>query len=73
MEPLLAAYSMDNPGFSFKDPTGKLSFLQWIVGFVDDNSLNITVRQGQTIQEALKETEDSLSSLKNFYKLQEGI
>ena len=62
MEPLLEVYSMENPGFSFTDPTGMLSFLQWIVVFVDDNSLNITFRQWQAIQEALKVAQDALSS-----------
>ena len=53
MEPLLEAYAKDNPGFSFTDPTDILSFLKWIVEFVDDNSLNITFREGQMAQEAL--------------------
>ena len=72
MEPLLQAYAQDNPGFSFTDPTSTLSFLQWIVGFVDDNSLNITFRDDQTIKEALKIAQAALSSWKQLLQLTGG-
>ena len=72
MEPLLAAYSKDNPGFSFTGPIGMLCFLQWIVGFVDDNSLNITFREGQTVKEALQQAQSALSSWKTLLQLTGG-
>ena len=72
MEPLLEAYSKDNPGFSFTDPTGMLCFLQWIVGFVDDNSLNITFREGQTVQEALQQAQTALFSWKKLLQITGG-
>ena len=72
MEPLLQSYTVDNPGFSFTDPTGILSFIQWIVGFVDDNSLNITFREGQTITETLKVDQTALSCWKKLLQLTGG-
>ena len=49
-----------------------LSFLQWIVGFVDDRSFNITFKQRQTIQHALKEAYTSLSSWEKLPQITGG-
>ena len=66
MEPLLAAYSNDNPGFSFEDPAQAIIFLQCVVGYIDDNSLILTFRDGQSTQEALAEAQKALTSWKNY-------
>ena len=55
MEPLIIAYAKDSRGFSFKDPGHLLHFLQWVVGYVDDNSLILTFRDGEPIEEVLQE------------------
>lgn len=60
---------MDNPGFPFTDPTEVLSFLQWIVGFIDDNSLNITFGNGQNTQQAFKVAHDALISWRKNLEL----
>ena len=44
MEPILVAYSKMSGGLCFEDPTQVLKFIQWIVGYVDDNSLILTFR-----------------------------
>ena len=62
MEPLLAAYSKNNPGFSFEDPAQAIRFLQWVVGYVDDNSLILTFREEQSTQEALEAAQKALTS-----------
>ena len=49
-----------------------LCFLQWIVGFVDDNSLNIKFREGQTVQEALQQAQTALSSWKRLLQITGG-
>ena len=69
MEPLLAAYSKNNPGFSFEDPAQAIRFLQWVVGYVDDNSLILTFRDEQSTQEALAEAQKALASWKKFLQL----
>ena len=60
MEPLLEAYSKDNPGFLFMDQTQVHKFLQWIMGYVDDNSLIITFTDKQSTQEALWKAQQAL-------------
>mmetsp|Transcript_636 Transcript_636/g.588 ORF Transcript_636/g.588 Transcript_636/m.588 type:complete len:111 (-) Transcript_636:724-1056(-) len=41
MESLLLAYTKLNSGFSFEDPTQVLQCVQWIVGYVDDHSVEM--------------------------------
>ena len=55
MEPLLIAFSKDNKGFYFEDPSQIIKFLQWVVGYVDDNSLILIFRDGQSTEGALAE------------------
>ena len=62
MEPLLEAYAKDNPGFSFQDPTQAHKFIQWIMGYVDDNSINISFKDGQSPQEVLLMVQQALTS-----------
>ena len=72
MEPLLEAYTKDNPGFSFQDPTQVHKFIQWIVGYVDDNSINITFKDGQSPQEALHMAQQALTSWRKLLQLTGG-
>ena len=72
MEPLLLAYTKLNAGFSFEDPTQLLQFVQWIVGYVDDNSLILTFRDGQSSQEAMLEAQAALTSWKNLLQITGG-
>ena len=53
---------MDNPGFSYTDPTYFDQFIKWIVGYIDNNSLIITFREGESLQEALLKTPRALTS-----------
>ena len=39
MEPLLAALKQFSPGFQFTDVSNLVSFLQHIVGYIDDNTI----------------------------------
>ena len=39
MEPLLDALTQFSPGFQFTDVTTSISFLQHIVGYIDDNTI----------------------------------
>ena len=39
MEPLLDALTQFSPGFQFTDVTNLISFLQHIVGYIDDNTI----------------------------------
>ena len=66
MEPLLQAYFEENQCFSFEDPAQLIKFLQWMVGYVDDNSLILTSRNGQTTQRALAEAQKALTSRKKL-------
>ena len=73
MEPLIKAYANHNKGFSFKDPADLVNFLQWVVGYVDDNSLILTFREGQNIPEVLLEAQKALSSWQKLLQLTEGV
>ena len=55
MKLLLAAYSKDNGGFSFEDLAQVIKFLQWVIGYVDDNFVVSTFRYVQSTREALAE------------------
>ena len=69
MEPLLIAYSRENPGFSFKDPTHTIKFSQWVVGYVDDDSLIITFRDCRKTEEALFEAQQALISWEKLLQI----
>ena len=56
------AYAKNNRGFSFSDPAHLLHFLQWVVGYVNDNSLILTFGDGRSIQEVLQEAKKALAS-----------
>ena len=62
MELLIQAYAVDNQGFSFTDQAHLLHFLLWVVGYVDDNSLILTFRNGKSTTEVLQEAQNALSS-----------
>ena len=72
MEPLMQAFAADNRGFSFSDPAQLLHFLQWVVGYVDNNSLILSFRDGQPIAEVLKEAQKALSSWQKLLQLTGG-
>ena len=72
MEPLIAAYAKNNKGFSFSDSAHLVHFLQWVVGYVDDNSLILTFRDGQNIEEVLSEAKKALSSWQKLLQLTGG-
>ena len=73
MEPLIIAYAKDSRGFSFKDPGHLLHFLQWVVGYVDDNSLILTFRDGEPIEEVLQEAQTALASWQKLLQITGGI
>ena len=62
MEPLLKAYEADNKGFSFEDPAQVIHFIQWVVGYVDDDPFILTFRYNQTTEDALLEAQRALTS-----------
>ena len=72
MEPLIIAYAKDSRGFSFKDPGHLLHFLQWVVGYVDDNSLILTFRDGEPIEEVLQEAQTALASWQKLLQITGG-
>ena len=72
MEPLIQAYAKDNMGFSFQDPARLISFLQWVVGYVDDNSLILSFREGENITEVLKKAHRALSSWQKLLQITGG-
>ena len=72
MEPLIQAYAKDNRGFSFQDSAHLISFLQWVVGYVDDNSLILTFRDGESITEVLRAAHQALSSWQKLLQITGG-
>ena len=72
MEPLLQAYAANNPGFSFEDPAQAIHFIQWVIGYVDDNSLILTFRGNQTTAEALSAAQAALTSWRKLLQITGG-
>ena len=72
MEPLLLVYSKENKGFSFQDPIEVFNSIQWIVGYVDDNSLLLIFIYDQYIQQALIETHEALTTLEKLLQINGG-
>ena len=46
-------YAKDSLGFSFEDAAQLIHFPEWLVGYVDDNSLILTFREGQTFEKGI--------------------
>ena len=58
--PIIKAYSKMDQRFSFEDPIQVYKFLQWIVGYVQDNYLILTFRYAQSHEDAMLEAQDTL-------------
>ena len=73
MKPLLIVYAKKrSQGLNFEDSTKVHQFLQWIVGYVDNNYILLTFGQDQTTKHVLKEAQDALISLKKLFQITGG-
>ena len=68
MEPLLAALSKFSPGFQFVDVTKTIEFMQYIIGYIDDNTIMCNLPNNITTDVLLQTGTSVLQSWQRFLR-----